>query len=91
MRRPCEPVRFLSFNVCGEFFQSGQDNSLRHGRKQVLPRAPMPSPDVCNAITKVLTTWPNREVELAARKGALLFYGDERQRLRGQPTSRVRS
>ena len=80
MCRPCDPAGFLSSTCAGNFSQV--DRTIicaMNGRKQVLQWAQRPSPDVCNAILVVLNTWPSREVDHAARKDALLFYGDERQ------------
>ena len=90
MCRPCDPAGSLSSTWSGNFSQV--DRTIicaMNGRKQVLQWAQRPSLDVCDAITMVLNTWPNREVYHAARKGALFFYGDERQWLRGRPTSLV--
>ena len=49
--------------VRGFFFQSGQGSYFCHGRKQVLPWVPRLSPDMCNTVSMVLNTWPNREVD----------------------------
>ena len=48
-------------NMRGELFQSGQGSYVCHGRKQVLPWAQKPSPDICNAFSMVLNTRHNRE------------------------------
>ena len=67
-------------NMRGELFQSGQGSYACHGRKQVLPWAQKPSPDICNAFSMVLNTRHNREggpdVLAQARRSV---YGDERQ------------
>ena len=70
--------------MCGEFFPSGQDNDLCHEWSKASPTVGTKALPrrVCVCVMRycvLLNTWPSREVDHAARKDALLFYGDERQ------------
>ena len=60
--------------VRGFFSQSGQGSYFCHGRKQVLPWVPKLSPDMCNTVSMVLNTWPNREVDqMCSSRRPVLF------------------